>query len=406
VRARQAESGPACRVADAEDDAARQVGFWRGGEQGMLSNLMTRLVLPVNAKANVSRPRRKSEHRPSVSIVIPCYNYGRYLPECVGSVLDQQGVSVDVLVIDDASPDGSAEVARRLAADDPRVRAVCHEENRGHIATYNEGLAQASGDYTALLSADDRLTPGSLARATSLMEAHPSVGLTYGFSVDFTDAHLPPARTVASNWIIWPGQHWITHRCKSGQNVLRSPEAVMRTSVLHSIGYCRTDLPHTADFEMWMRAATVSDVGYIAGADQAYYRLHDQNMHHSNFNVLADISGRLQSFEILLNERSRFLSDPSSMRNTVHRVLAREALDHAISAYARGVADREPVADYAAFALSVWPDSRHLGRWRILCRLEVRRGSRGRHPSLATREAIRNVKYALRWWRWRWAGVY
>src|SRR5215469_6910820 len=107
-------------------------GLLGGGEQGMLRSLITRVVLPVNAKVNVSRPHRKSEHCPSVSIVIPCYNYGRYLPECVGSVLDQQGVIVDVLVIDDASPDGSAEVARRLAADDPRVRAVCHEENRGH----------------------------------------------------------------------------------------------------------------------------------------------------------------------------------------------------------------------------------------------------------------------------------
>lgn len=373
----------------------------------MLSGLMARLALPRSAHAAVRRPLSHRGHRPSVSVVIPCYNYGRYLPECVDSVLSQPDVSVDVLVIDDASPDGSAEVARQLAVGDARVRAVFHQANRGHIATYNEGLAQARGDYTVLLSADDRLTPGCLGRATSLMEEHPSVGLTYGFPVDLTDDHLPPARTAATDWIIWPGHQWIAHRCRSGHNVVRSPEAVIRTSVLHSIGYYRSDLPHTADFEMWMRAATVSDIGFIVGADQAYYRLHDHNMHHSSFDILGDVSGRLQSFDVLFDERSEFLPDSALMRATAHRVLAREALDHAISAYARGAVSTEPVDGYVAFALRAWPDARQLGAWQALSRLRARQDdSARRDPSLLRREAIRSLRYALRWWRGRWAGVY
>ena len=112
--------------------------------------------------------------RPSVSVVIPCYQYGHFLPDCVRSVLDQEGVDVRVLIIDDASPDDSAEVALRLAADDQRVEARVHEVNQGHIATYNEGLlGWADGDYSVLISADDLMTPGSLARATAVMEADP-----------------------------------------------------------------------------------------------------------------------------------------------------------------------------------------------------------------------------------------
>ena len=53
---------------------------------------------------------------------------------------DQEGVDVRVLIIDDASPDDSAEVAKKIAARDPRVEVVVHATNRGHIATYNEGL--------------------------------------------------------------------------------------------------------------------------------------------------------------------------------------------------------------------------------------------------------------------------
>jgi glycosyltransferase involved in cell wall biosynthesis len=372
----------------------------------MLSDLVVRAMLPRNAKADIRRPGKVSGRQPSVSIVIPCYNYGRYLPECVKSVLDQEDVRVDVLVIDDASPDGSAEIVRRLAEEDTRTRAICHETNQGHIATYNEGLAQVSGDYTLLLSADDRLTAGCLARATSLMEEYPSVGLAYGFVVDFTDTRLPPARTVATNWIIWQGHDWIAHRCKSGHNVLRSPEAVMRTSVLREVGDYRADLPHTGDLEMWMRAASVSDVGYVGGADQAYYRVHKSNMH-TTFDLLGDVSERLRSFDAFFAERSGLLKNPDLMRDAAHCALAREALGHAISAYARGFADQESVDKYAEFALTAWPDARNLREWRTLCRLRSMPDRRlGRSPSLVTREAVRNLRYSLRWWRGRLAGVY
>ena len=371
----------------------------------MLHTIMARMLLPANAKVKVKRPSNRSGRCPSVTVIVPCYNYGRYLPECVKSILDQQDVRVNVLVIDDASTDGSAEVARRLAEQDARIRTICHQENRGHIATYNEGLALASGDYTVLISADDVLTPGCLARATSLMDEHPSVGLAYGFPVEVTDADLPPARTVATKWIIWKGEDWVALRCKAGGNVLMSPEAVIRTSVAQKIGGYRADLPNAGDLEMWMRAATVSDVGYVGGADQAYYRIHSSNMHHSR-DKLADISERLRSFDAIFIERSEFLSDPKSMHDTAHRALAREALRHGISAYARGVADREPIDGYAAFALAAWPDAKNLREWRTLSRLRRMRDTRpGRDPLLAMREAMRNLRYRLSWWRRRWAGV-
>ena len=127
----------------------------------------------------LARPRPLAT-RPRVSVVVPCYRYGAYLPACVASATSQPGVEVDVLIVDDASPDDSADVARSLAAADPRVRVLVNEQNMRHIATYNEGLSLVDGEYVVLLSADDLLAPGSLARAVALMEANPSVGMTYG----------------------------------------------------------------------------------------------------------------------------------------------------------------------------------------------------------------------------------
>src|SRR6476660_4146864 len=121
----------------------------------------------------------------SVSVIIPCYKYGHFLEEAVASVLDHQdGVDVRVLIIDDASPDDSAEAARKIAARDPRVEVIVHGANKGNIATFNEGLLDwADGDYCILLSADDRLTPGALRRARDLLDAHPGAGFAYGHAL-------------------------------------------------------------------------------------------------------------------------------------------------------------------------------------------------------------------------------
>ena len=68
----------------------------------------------------------------SLSVVIPCYNYGHFLEEAVASVLaDEEGVDVRILIIDDASPDDSADVARAIAARDPRVETIVHRSTAG-----------------------------------------------------------------------------------------------------------------------------------------------------------------------------------------------------------------------------------------------------------------------------------
>ena len=119
----------------------------------------------------------------SIDVIIPCYRYGHFLRDCVQTVLMQSEVTVRVLIIDDASPDNTAEVSQELAREDSRVNVLKHASNRGHIATFNEGIAWAAADYMMLLSADDCLLPGALARSARLMDDHPSVGLVFGRAI-------------------------------------------------------------------------------------------------------------------------------------------------------------------------------------------------------------------------------
>ena len=203
-----------------------------------------------------------------VSVVIPAYNYGRYLEDCVRSVLDQHGVDVDVLILDDASTDDTAARATRLASRDHRVRVILHVTNRGHIATFNEGLFTAEGEYVVLLDADDLLPPGSLARATALLEAHPEVGLVFGRPLTFEAMPPRPTSEPLRGWTIWEGHEWIRQRCLNGANPIATPEVVMRTSVMRETGGMKPSLPHTGDFELWMQLAARASVGRVNGPPQ------------------------------------------------------------------------------------------------------------------------------------------
>jgi hypothetical protein len=344
--------------------------------------------------------------RPSVTVVIPCYNYGLYLSTAVRSVLEQPAVDVDVIVIDDASTDGSPEVARELAAADSRVRAILHSGNRGHIATYNEGLEQAKGDYVVLLSADDALTPGALARAAALLEAHPSVGLVYGYYEAFVD-DPPPVPQEVRNWTIWSGEEWIERRCRRGISCIASPEVVMRTTVQHAIGGYDPSLPHSGDLEMWLRAAAVGDIGRVNGPPQAYYRVHPNSMMRTRYAGYAlDLEQRLSAFEKVLMGPRTSVSDRHSLFATARKALAGSALDAARSAYDHGRSSEEPVEEYMAFAVRVWPAVNTTRRWRALARCaaaddgQVAGGWRA-----VARRIIEDLRWRVRWRRWRWSGV-
>ena len=284
----------------------------------------------------------------TVGVIVPCYNYARYLGNAVRSILDQEGVSVSVLVIDDSSTDDTPAVAEALAESDPRVEVIRHPANRGHIPTYNEGLEWASGDYVALLSADDVLAPGALARAAAVLDAHPNVGLAYGRAVYFSDV-VPQPRAHPGRYHVWTGRGWLESRCRMGRIQLISPEAVVRTEVQHAVGGYRQELPHSGDNEMWMRIAHHADIAFIS-ADQAFYRVHGANMSATRFgSPVTDAQHRKAAFDTALAE------DPDLHRLAM-RSLARDILWQACRAFDTGESGHVPVDEMVRVATGLLAD--------------------------------------------------
>lgn len=304
---------------------------------------------------------------PSVSVIVPCYRYADVLGGCVASVLAQEGVDVSVLIIDDCSPDDTPVVGSRLAAEDARVEYRRHEINQGLIATANEGLEWADGDYVVLLSADDLLTPGSLHRATSVMAGHPAVGMVYGRTA-FAHAGepLPLPRNRMRGARIWRGTDWIRRRCRSGYNCISSPEVVVRTSVQRAVGGYDPSCFHTSDLNMWLRLAAVSDVAYVR-AVQAIYRIHPGSMLRSDASSIVDLRNRRAAFDAFFAGSGGRLADAQRMHAAAARVLARQALWQASRTLDRGAVDVDATAyieEHVQFALDVCPEARRLQEWR------------------------------------------
>src|SRR5438874_1425613 len=114
-----------------------------------------------------------------VTLLIPAYNYGRFIAQALDSLLTQTLRDLELIVIDDASSDETPHIVAQYASDS-RVRVVRHEQNQGHIKSYNEGLAMASGVYVGILSADDYcLRPDALERQVALFAQNPRIGMVY-----------------------------------------------------------------------------------------------------------------------------------------------------------------------------------------------------------------------------------
>ncbi len=101
---------------------------------------------------------------PLVSVIVTCYNYGRYVARAIDSALAQRYPSLEIIVVNDGSTDDSREVIARYAE---RVRII-EQRNSGSIAAYNAGFAASRGDIILLLDADDELDPEALARVVAV----------------------------------------------------------------------------------------------------------------------------------------------------------------------------------------------------------------------------------------------
>jgi len=128
--------------------------------------------MSTRATAAAATPARRAESTvPAVSVLIPTWNAAAVIKRALASVLDERGLDLECIVVDDGSTDGTAEVVRQIARADPRLVLLPLPENAGVSNARNRGLEIARGRWLTLLDADDRFTPGGLGALVSAGEA-------------------------------------------------------------------------------------------------------------------------------------------------------------------------------------------------------------------------------------------
>ena len=205
-----------------------------------------------------------------VSVVIPCYNQVRFLGEAIRSVLCQGYADLEIVVVDDGSTDGAAEVASGYAKVDPRIRLI-RQENRGLAAARNRGLANVGGDYVVFLDSDDRLVSGALEVGVRELEAHPGYAFVSGL-----------CRKITADGSVVSGWEQFRVRDDPYLELLRScpiyvPAVMYRRRVFDAVGDFDTSYRAAEDYDLYYRILERFPV-HCHDTIVAEIRRHDANM--------------------------------------------------------------------------------------------------------------------------------
>jgi glycosyltransferase involved in cell wall biosynthesis len=226
--------------------------------------------------------------RPKVSVIVPIYNQLAFIRETVDSVLAQDYESIELVLSDDGSTDGTTDVLREYAASDrERITLVASERNTGIAGAFNRALDARTGDYIAWLGGDDVMLPGKLSRQVAVLEARPEViGCCHDADVFDSDS----GRSYGRFTEVYNGRRGVRD---GGVELLLDPEYMMLPSTMmvrsSAIGDLRFD-PRIRVSNDWLFDIGLFRHGRIAGLDDvlARYRRHERNVTSQTTDALED----------------------------------------------------------------------------------------------------------------------
>ena len=140
-----------------------------------------------------------------LSVIVPVYNVEKYIHHCVDSILAQNFRDIEILLIDDESPDACPQICEEYAKKDHRIRVI-HQQNQGLAETRNIGVREARGEYIAFLDSDDFLLPGVFSKVMPFLESDPQVDMAifdyYTFFDDNEEQLTPHHQEINASWSI------------------------------------------------------------------------------------------------------------------------------------------------------------------------------------------------------------
>lgn len=204
-----------------------------------------------------------------ISVIIPCYNQAHFLAEAVQSALDQDVPDLEVIVVNDGSPDNTREVAAQFG---DRIRYI-EQENRGLSGARNTGIRAARGEYIALLDSDDVCLPGRLRIQSAYLNEHPEVGAIFTDALLYQDGQVLGRKSRISG----RPRHPEDFRWETVEYYPTPSTALIRRECFCGVGYFDERLRRAG--EDWLFAVRLAADYPLAYLDEPtiYYRLHGEN---------------------------------------------------------------------------------------------------------------------------------
>ena len=194
---------------------------------------------------------------PLVSVVIPTRNRAGFLPIALRSVLDQTFQDFEIIVVDDASTDGTAELRQEFH--DARIRWLRHDRRRGGAAARNTGIGHSTGEYIAFLDDDDEWYPDKLARQMEVMlKSHPQVGGVYtGYVVVDRNSGRVCRRKIPSQ------RGNLQQKLLEDNPIGGTSSMLLKRSCLEKVGLFDENLPSFQDRDLWIRISREFHFDYV-----------------------------------------------------------------------------------------------------------------------------------------------
>jgi len=271
---------------------------------------------------------------PVLSVTVLNYNYGRYLPGCLDSILGQTFRDFEVIVIDDKSTDDSLEIVKPYL-EDPRVRLVTHEENAGYRKSLIEGTEQYSrGEFLMVISADDRVRQNdAFERQLALIRRHPDAAFSFSSYERFDDATgdvLETQHSYEGDQLLDGERFFRDYTTRQFVQVLHSGTMIRRSAYEKSGGY-RRDLGICLDFAMWLVLALEGPVAYCDETLYSY-RSHALQMSQSFQKVHTNAKECVSAVEVACERaRERGLPIHEIRDEAIQYILFAIAIDDAFS---------------------------------------------------------------------------
>jgi glycosyltransferase involved in cell wall biosynthesis len=297
-----------------------------------------------------------------IDVVVPCYQYGRFLSENVNSILSQPVQDLRVLIVDNGSTDNTLEAAKEIANGDSRVQIFAYKTNRGQHASYNAGIDWASSEFFMILDADDVLAPGCLSRAVDVLSADPSIAFAHGKELE---TNLPSevlakldGNSQPTDWHISRGLDFIDRMCRAGNNIVGATTVVRRTSMQKVVGYYPPQLERANDLNMWLRMATLGNVAETEAVQGIRRRHANQLSEFYRDRLVCDFMELSNNFEHFFRNEGGSIRGSNEARRVATRKIAGNALVAGVKRFLKGrVAESGELFDFAFSAWRRSPDA-------------------------------------------------